>query len=98
MLSKSASKEEVRGPQSLFADDLRILATTEDGLQRRFTKLQETLEWNGFNINGNKIEVKLCIRVDIEKLDTHISDKKNYKLKEVEKLKKTCEKKFATRR
>ena len=39
----------------LYADDMRILAETEEELQRRVVEWQEALEWKG--VNAKKAEV-----------------------------------------
>ena len=78
--SSSIGKEELL--ELLYADDLAILAETEEELQRRLVEWQEALDRKGLKANARETEVMVCTRE--VRVEADISDKKKYRLKQVE--------------
>ena len=78
---------EIRDKQKwemLFADDLVITARTEEELQDRVLKWQESLQAGGLKVNVQKSEV---MRSGREKEDIQIRDVRGVEMRQVEKFK-----------
>lgn len=68
----------------LFADDLAIVADSEEELQRRWLKWQIGMESKGLKVNTKKTEVMASSRREVE---INIKDKNNIKLNQVQEFK-----------
>ncbi|GFR73286.1 RNA-directed DNA polymerase from mobile element jockey-like [Elysia marginata] len=68
----------------LFADDLAIIADSEEELQRRWLKWQIGLESNGLKVNTGKIEVMISGR---NRTKVNIKDKEGRELNQVDQFK-----------
>ena len=58
----------------LFADDLAIIADTEEELQERYLEWKSSLERGGLKVNTSKTEVMISSREGIEDLNVMSQD------------------------
>jgi len=65
----------------LYADDLIVAEESASNLQTRFSEWQRALESNGFKVNTNKTEIRVCFKEDES---VAITDSKGNILKQVE--------------
>jgi len=79
--------EEFRGGlpwKVLFADDLALMADSEEELQDKWRKWQEGMEGKGLKVNTSKTEVMVSTRGETK---AHIKDRNGEELKQVNKFK-----------
>ncbi len=68
----------------IFADDIALMATTEEELQKKVTRWQEALRKGGLKINAQKSEVMICERID--NTEIKVTDQSGSELKQVQKF------------